>query len=233
MTNVTLAKSNALVVGCSLSDYCGFGKTRNNQHSDLVGKHDDPRCWYNVVSSLTDLSIINHSCGGHSNREILFQTSKEILRNRYSWVIVQTTGLNRQWFWRSDHKHKPCMFVGGRVYNTLTVEETNAITEVGLNFSNLNKEIERDLTSLIMLQQYCKQVQSKMLIVNGMGFISKAKNMLPEMFELLDSTQVLNMNSPWTSQRIDYADDDMHPGEQSNKAYALQIIDYIQSKTKE
>lgn len=233
MTTVNLAKSNALIVGCSLSDYCGFGITKSNTPSDLVGNHSDPRSWYNIVSAQTGINIVNHSWGGISNREIIFRAGKETLHRCYDWVVVQTTSLQRQWFWRNDAPNRPCIFSGGRVYNADSTAEINAVTEVGLNLFNVYKEVERDLVSLIMLQKHCNQSGSNMLIVNGMGFLSSAKKMFPDMFALLDTSVLLNPLESWIDSQVDNADDNSHPGEQSNRIYATQIIDYLKSKTKE
>ena len=216
---VTPAQSN-LLVGCSFSDYCGFG--------EIIGNHQDPRCWYNVVSAETGTTFTNLSYGGLSNREILHRASQAVLTAQYNVVIIQTTSVKRQWFWRND-SDEFCIFNGGRVSNTKTNLETNSLMEVGINFFNTQREVERDLVSLIMLQNYCKQQKSKLVLINAMGFLTMAEHAFPELFNQIDQTQFLHNSSTWKSQAIDFADDNLHPGEKSNKLYAEQVINHLKN----
>ena len=214
---MSASSKSILLVGCSFSDYCGFG--------EIVGNHDDPRCWYNIVSTKTNVSITNISYGGFSNQEILYRATQEVLSTHYNLVIIQTTSTQRRWFWRNNSTDF-CIFNGGRVSNTKTNLETNSIMEVGINFFNTKKEVEQDLLKLILLQNHCKQHDSKMILINGMGFLEQSQG-FTMLFNQLDKTQFLsNDNSSWMSQMVDFADDNMHPGEKTNKLYAEQVISH-------
>jgi hypothetical protein len=92
--------------------------------------------------------------------------------------------------------------------------------------SSTKKEVEQDLLKLILLQYYCNQHASKMILINGMGFLQKSQG-FSSLFNQLDKTQFLSDdNSPWISQMLDFADDNMHPGEKTNKLYAEQVINH-------
>jgi hypothetical protein len=207
-----------LLSGCSFSDYCGWGE---------VGCHSDPRCWYNIVAAKHQLDLTNIGYGGQSNREIIHKAGLELISNpaKYHTVIIQLTSTHRHWFFRNDDRSEFCIVNGGNVSNTKTLEEKNALSLIQLEFSNRSVEIEKDLVSLLMLQSYCQQHNIKLILINAMDAGRAIAD--AELGELLDLSYSIGFDTSLIEQQIDYADDDIHPGENSNRIYAELVSDVI------
>lgn len=207
-----------LLSGCSFSDYCGWG---------VVGCHSDPRCWYNIVADKHQLDLTNIAYGGQSNREIIHKAGLEIISNsvKYQIVIIQLSSSQRNWFFRKNDRSEFCIVNGGNVSNARTLEEENALFLIQLEFNNRSVEIEKDLVSLLMLQSYCQQHNIKLVLVNGMD---AGQAMIDaELGKLLDLSCSVGFETPLIKHQIDYADDNMHPGKNSNLIYANLVSDII------
>jgi hypothetical protein len=210
--------SKVLLSGCSFSDYCGWGK---------IGCHADPRCWYNIVADKHQFDLTNIAYGGQSNREIIHKAGLEIISNpaKYHMVIIQLTSTRRHWFFRNDDRSEFCIVNGGNVSNARTLEEENALSLIQLEFNNRSVEIEKDLISLLMLQSYCQQHNIKLILVNAMD--AGGSMVDTELGALLDLSYSVGFDRSLLEQQIDYADDNMHPGEKSNRIYAKLVSDVI------
>ena len=209
---------NVLLSGCSFSDYCGWGS---------VGDHADPRCWYNIVADKHQFDLTNIGYGGQSNREIIHKAGLEVVLNptKYQVVIIQLTSTQRHWFFRKNDRFDFCIVNGGNVSNAKTLEESNALLLIQLEFNNVDVEIEKDLISLLMLQSYCQKHNIKLLLINGMN--AGQAMIASELGKQLDIVHSVGFGTPLIQQRIDYADDNMHPGENSNRIYAELVSDAI------
>jgi hypothetical protein len=212
---------NVLLNGCSFSDYCGWG---------LVGDHSDPRCWYNIVADKHQFDLTNIGYGGQSNREIIHKAGLEVVLNptKYQIVIIQLTSTQRHWFFRRDDPSEFCIVNGGSVSNAKTLEEKNALFLMQLEFNNRSVEIEKDLISLLMLQSYCQQHNIKLVLVNAMD--AGTAMVSTELGRLLDTSYSVGFDVSLHQQQIDYADDNMHPGEKSNRLYA-ELVSNVIAKT--
>lgn len=210
--------SKVLLSGCSFSDYCGWGE---------IGCHSDPRCWYNIVADKHQFDLTNIAYGGQSNREIIHKAGLEIISNpvKYHTVIIQLTSTQRHWFFRNDDRSEFCIVNGGNVSNARTLEEENALTLIQLEFNNRSVEIEKDLVSLLMLQSYCQQHNIKPILVNAMD--AGGSMVDTELGALLDLSYSVGFDRSFLEQQIDYADDNLHPGEKSNRIYAKLVSDVI------
>jgi len=209
---------NVLLSGCSFSDYCGWG---------VVGDHSDPRCWYNIVADKHQFDLTNIGYGGQSNREIIHKAGLEVVLNptKYQAVIIQLTNTQRLWFFRKDNRSEFCIVNGGSVSNAKTLEEKNALSLIQLEFNNRSVEIEKDLISLLMLQSYCQQHNIKLVLVNAMD--AGIAMVSTKLGRLLNISYSVGFDKSLHQQQIDYADDDMHPGEKSNRIYAELVSDTI------
>jgi len=207
-----------LLSGCSFSDYCGWGK---------VGCHSDPRCWYNIVAAKHQLDLTNIAYGGQSNREIIHKASQEIISTpaKYQVVIIQLSSTQRHWFFRSDDRSEFCILNGVNVSNTKTSEERKALSVIQLEFNNICVEVEKDLVSLLMLQSYCQQHDIKLVMVDAMGAGRQMVN--AELGSRLDLSYSIAFDKSLMARQIDYADDNQHPGEESNLIYANLVSDVI------
>lgn len=214
-----MTKHSVLLSGCSLSDYCGWGS---------VGTKTDPRCWYNILAKRHDLDITNISFGGRSNREIIHLASEEVLSNprKYRSVILQLTSASRHWFFRETDPTQFCIINGGNISNTKTLEETQALRIIQLEFSPIIIEIKRDLVSLLMLQSYLHTHSINLILIDTMyaGRQMIGTNKLGSQIDLTYSSGFLKS---WIKLQTDYADDNMHPGEQTNAVYADLIGEII------
>lgn len=209
-----------LVVGCSLSDYCGFGK--------IIGNHNDARCWYNILADRLKAKITNLSYGGLSNKEILHRANHALIQHTTDIIILQTTSIKRQWFWR-DNSEKFCIFAGGHAINTENSHEQAAILEIGTNLFDSKKEVERDIVSLLLLQNLCEQKGTQLVIVDGMGFIRTSSFWFNIEYGMLNQQALLKTNAPWHTMAIDKAEDGMHPGHLSQIMYADQLSSHLRS----
>lgn len=232
-----------LLSGCSLSDYCGWNR---------IGDHSDPRCWYNIVAKKHNLQLNNVSYGGRSNQEILKTVSQEVLLDNYRLVIVQLTVTDRYWFYRTSNALEYCISNGPGVFNTKTDQELQALKIMKLEFSNTLVEIEKDLTNLVLFQRYLKHIGTELILIDAMGTLfdmkllrgSQGRYMTPELKQhagadryldrlsrlsrQLDLSNTIGIGNSWIAQMLDQADDDIHPGEQSNQLYASQVCELIE-----
>jgi hypothetical protein len=218
-----------LLSGCSFSDSSGWGDT---------GNHADPRCWYNILDKNYQLNIKNVAYGGHSNREIIHLAKQELLLDSYNLVIVQLTSTNRVWYWRESDPLLSAKINGGKVWNAETELEKQSLLTMALEFNNHINEVERDLTDLILLQQYLNK--TPLLLVNFANFgkvvldmikncptdndellpINIFKSRLAALASKLDLTYAIGFNTPFYNLMSDVADDNSHPGVDSNKQFA-------------
>ena len=217
-----------LLSGCSFSDSSGWGD---------VGNHTDPRCWYNILDKKYQLNINNVAYGGHSNKEIIHLAKQEILLDSYDLVIIQLTSTNRVWYWRESNPLASAKINGGKVWNAETALEEQSLLTMALEFSNYINEVERDLTDLILLQQYLNK--TPMILVNFANFgkvvlnmikncptnnellpINIYKSRLATLASKLDLTYATGFTTPFSNISSDFADDNSHPGVNSNKQFA-------------
>jgi hypothetical protein len=218
-----------LLSGCSFSDSSGWGD---------AGNHADPRCWYNILDKKYQLNIHNVAYGGHSNREIIHLAKQELLLDSYDLVIVQLTSTNRVWYWRESNPLLAAKINGGKVWNAETELEKQSLLTMALEFSNCINEVERDLTDLILLQQYLNK--TPMILVNFENFgklvldmikncptnndellpTNIYKNRLATLASKLDLTYATGFTTSFCSIMSDVADDNSHPGINSNKQFA-------------
>ena len=242
---------NTLLCGCSLSDYCGW---------NVVGDHSDARAWYNITAKTIGLNLTNISYGGHSNREILHKINKTLLIQRFDLVIIQLSSTNRHWFFREENFLDYCIINGGSVSGAQDRQEQTALETMQLKFSNRLMEVEKDMVSLIMLQNYLETQRTPLVLIDGMGtlkYIDRLRQSPDRVFAKLEPecqsdfgaaeyfTQLsslakqLNLNNAigldksFIEQQIDVADDRMHPGELSNQLYADLVCDTIVNITKD
>lgn len=237
-----------LLGGCSLSDWCGFGApvARNNLPPiGVIGNHQDPRCWYNILKERFNLDLTNVSYGGFSNEEILAAVLKKItLVDNYELVIIQTTNTQRKWFYRSDNPFDFCLAHGA---NTQNETERSMFDYFRVHFNNELVEIERTLTILILIQNYLQQKNIPLILVNGANFGQCLKhlrtnsteycrrqissdiwhskgmtysNELQELANRVYIDQFVGLDQSFVDLQVDRADDNIHPGSQSNLLYA-------------
>jgi hypothetical protein len=216
-----------LLSGCSFSDYCGWG---------VIGSKSDSRCWYNILAKEHDLDITNISYGGRSNREIIHLASKEVLSNptTYNTVILQLTNASRHWFFREKNPKEFCIINGDHISNTKTMAEKQALKLVQVEFSPISVELKKDLISLLMLQFYLHAHHIKLIIIDAMSTGSQllANDQLGSQIDLTYSS---GFDKSWIGYQIDYADDNQHPGKETNRVYADligKIIDKIKNEGK-
>jgi len=226
-----------LLSGCSFSDSSGWGD---------AGYHADPRCWYNILDKNYQLNINNVAYGGHSNREIIHLAKQELLLDSYDLVIVQLTSTNRVWYWRESDPLLSAKTNGGKVWNAETELEKQSLLTMALEFSNAINEVERDLTDLILLQQYLNK--TPMILVNFLNFgkvvldmiknrptnnddaslpINIYKSRLATLASKLDLTYATGFTTPFCNIVSDVADDNSHPGVDSNKQFAHLVSNVI------
>jgi len=211
---------SSLLVGCSLSDYCGF----NNP----IGFHKDPRCWYNIVfKKYSNIQLTNLSYGGSSNLEILHRANNALLKSHYDIVLIQLSSVKRKWFWRDDNPDHFTIFNGGKVHNEQTLEDKKSIQHVCMFYFNTEREVERDLVNLLVLQKQCIITGKKLIIIDGFDFLGITRRMFPELFNQLEKNNLIGYPNYWRSLQKDVADDLLHPGVESNKLYAEQIINHL------
>lgn len=207
-----MTNNSVLLSGCSFSDYCGWG---------LVGAKNNEKCWYNVLAKEHDLDITNISYGGRSNREIIHQASQEVLLNpeKYNTVMLQLTSASRHWFYRERNSKEFCIINGENISNAKTTEEQQALKIMQLEFSPISIEIEKDLISLLMLQFYLHARSIKLILIDAMhaGKRMVINNPLGAQIKLTYSS---GFKKSWIELQIDNADDNMHPGEKTNRLYA-------------
>jgi hypothetical protein len=246
-----------LLSGCSLSDWCGFGQPverENNTPLALIGNHADPRCWYNIVKNDFDLDLTNVSYGGFSNEEILSQVLKKLaLVDDYKLVIIQLTSTQRKWFYRANN---PFDFVLAHGTNSQNITEKNLFEYFKVYFNNELIEIERTMTLLLLIQRYLNEKRIPLIVVNGMNFgdcLKKIKNnakifcqsnIVSDIWHLkgvdyaLELGEIANkinldnfvcLNQSFVALQNDYADDQLHPGKQSNLLYAKIVGEKILS----
>jgi hypothetical protein len=249
-----------LLSGCSISDWCGFGQPLerdNNTPIALIGNHADPRCWYNIIKNNFDLDLTNVSYGGFSNEEILSQVLKNLaLVDDYELVIIQLTSTQRKWFYRSDN---PFDFVLARGDNNQDATEKKLLEYFSVYFNNELVEIERTMTLLLLIQRYLNEKSIPLIVANGMNFgdyLKRIKNnakffcqprIVSDIWQLkgvayaYELQQIANkinldnfvcLDQSFIQLQNDYADDQSHPGEQSNLLYASIIGEKILSISK-
>ena len=107
---------------------------------------------------------------------------------------------------------------------------------MALEFSNYINEVERDLTDLILLQQYLNK--TPLILVNFANFSKVVLDMkynclianetLPIIYKKklkilaskLDLTYAVGFTTPLLLLQTDFADDNSHPGVRSNMVFA-------------
>jgi len=249
-----------LLSGCSLSDWCGFGQSverENNVPLALIGNHADPRCWYNIVKDDFDLDLINVSYGGFSNEEILSQVLKQLaLVDDYGLVIIQLTSTQRKWFYRANN---PFDFAMSHGKNSQNITEKKLFEYIKVYFNNELIEIERTMTLLLLIQRYLNEKRIPLIVINGMNFgdclkqikisaksfcqsnivsdiwQSKGVDYALELGEIANKINLDNfvcLDQSFYTLQHDYADDQSHPGEQSNLLYARIVGEKILSISK-
>jgi hypothetical protein len=238
-----------LLSGCSLSDWCGFGQEvqRNNNLPPMavIGNHQDPRCWYNILAQRLNLDLTNVSYGGFSNEEILSQAQKELCLNHdYQLVIIQLTGTQRRWFYRADNPFAFCMAHGA---NSQNAQEKNMLEYFRVYFNNELIEIERTLIALVLMQDFLAARGVPLVVINGINFgeyllalrddaegfcykripqnlwTNKGIPYAREMGVLANQIRIDNfvaLDQSLCDREVDKADDQSHPGQLSNLIYA-------------
>lgn len=239
--------TKTLLSGCSLSDWCGFGPpVLRGDLSPLamIGNHDNPECWYNIVKKRFDLGLTNVSYGGFSNEEILNKVCKELAINSYELVIIQLTSTQRKWFYRADNPFEFCLAQGANARNKTEQEMVNYFR---VYFNNALIEIENTLATLVLIQNYLLEKHIPLILINGMNFVDslnqlldrserycqesmpnnvwghKEKSYAKELHRLascVDLNCFANLHRSLIQLQIDLADDNQHPGVQSNLLYA-------------
>jgi len=245
-----------LLAGCSLSDWCGFGApvARDNlPPMPMIGNHDDPRCWYNIVKNNLDLDLINVSYGGYSNEEIMRQAIKHVVLDRFDLVLIQFTSTQRKWFFRADD---PFDFVLAHGTNSQNIKEKEMSDFFRVYFNNELVETEKILSSFILVQQYLKEKGIPLIAINGSNFgkqiISLRQdaekfcrtmispqawannglqyaNELERLAKLIDIENFLALDKSLGELQVDVAEDNMHPGQQSNLLYASLVENKIRN----
>jgi hypothetical protein len=244
---------NTLLCGCSFSDYCGW---------NVVGDHSDARTWYNIAAGTVGLNLTNISYGGHSNREILHKINKTLLLSpkHFDLVLIQFSSTNRHWFFREENFLDYCIINGGSISNTRDRQEQTALETIQLKFNNRLIEIEKDMVSLIMLQNYLETQRIPLVLIDGMGtlnYINRLRQAPDRIFAKLEPVcqndfgateyfaklsslakqinlnNVVGLDKSLRAQQIDFADDHMHPGELSNQLYAELVCKTIVNITKD
>jgi hypothetical protein len=126
-------------------------------------------------------------------------------------------------------------------------------------FNNELIEIERTMTLLLLIQRYLNEKRVPLIVVNGMNFgdcLKKIKNnaknfcqsnIVSDIWQLkgvdyaLDLREIANkinldnfvcLDHSFLKLQHDYADDQLHPGEQSNLLYAKIVGEKILSISK-
>jgi hypothetical protein len=142
------------------------------------------------------------------------------------------------WYWRESNPLLSAKINGGKVWNAETELEKQSLLTMALEFSNYINEVERDLTDLILLQQYLNK--TPLVLVNFSNFgrvvldmikncpanddellpINVYKSRLAVLASKLDLTYATGFTTPFNSLRSDFADDNSHPGANSNKQFA-------------
>jgi hypothetical protein len=247
-----------LLSGCSISDWCGFGQKVSRrgfpgaEPIGIIGNHDDPRCWYNLTKNACDLTLTNVSYGGYSNEEIIAAARRQLVLENYELVILQITGTGRKWFYRTNNAFDFCLSHG---INAQSKEEQKIFQYLRVHFSNDLVEFDRTLSSILLIQQYLKEKNIQLILINGIDFGIMLKNVLkddskfwskyiPEdlweikgrafvdnlmhMAKQLDCSNLVALDRSLLQLQIDRADDNLHPGEQSNKLYAQLVTAKIQ-----
>ena len=210
-----------LLVGCSFSEYCGW---------DDNDVYSDPRCWYNIVAKTHQLNLTNISRAGYSNKEILHNTAKQLLtsNNQYQLIIIQLTSTSRQWFFRDENESLSSRIVGNRISDFRNRDEETALKTIQLAYSNISAEVERDLTSLLLIQDYTSTRTIPLMLINGMNFYQSSLNFKINLAHKLNLDRSLGfINDSLHKLQIDCADDNMHPGEKSNQLYAQLVGELI------
>lgn len=243
-----------LLAGCSLSDWCGFGASVSRlglPPLPIIGNHEDPRCWYNIVKKNCNLDLTNVSYGGYSNEEILNQICKKLALDNYELVLIQLTNTQRKWFYRAENPFVFCLAHGQNSQNKM---EKTMLDFFRVNFNNELVEIEKTLSVLILIQEYLKSKNIPLVIINGFGFgeiVLDIKNNpvgfcqaqmseeawnnkgliysqeLEALANKLDISRWVALENNFVNIGVDFADDGNHPGYQSNLLYAQLITEKI------
>ena len=222
-----------LLSGCSLSDYSGWG---------APGNHLDVRCWYNIVSRENQIDLTNVSFGGKSNREILHSALESMFcyKDKFDLIIIQLTATSRNWFFDSDDWHNFSIINGNSITNYHNDDVYLALKLFKVRFANRLREVERDLTSLVSLHKIAKACGTKLLLLNFLDFAQACQtytdDLIPDnicgdltdsivckiekLFKSLDWSYKIGFEKSLITEQIDFANDNSHPGEKSNRIYA-------------
>lgn len=237
-----------------MSDSCGFGpllprKGLSPMH--MIGYHNDPRCWYNVVKQQLDLDLTNVSYSGYSNEEILDKISNKLVLDDYELILIQLTSTQRKWFYRAED---PFDFLSNGD-NVKDQKEKSMYDYFRVYFNNELVEIEHTLNTVILIQKYLDKLGIPLLLINGFGFgeiVTKLRTdpfdfcqsrmnkkawsskgqkysgILHELALMINKDNFVAIDRNFVSLGIDRADDGMHPGEQSNLLYSNLVSEKIQ-----
>lgn len=218
----------------------------------MIGNHEDPRCWYNLVKHECQLDLVNVSYGGFSNEEILDAASQQLALEKFDLVILQLTSTQRRWFYRSADVFSFVLAHGANVDND---NERRILEYVRVNLNNELKEIEKTLSRYLIIQQFLQCQDTPLITINGLVFgdliqdlkqdaeefcrpyidphlwIKRGRAYAQELARLahsIDTRNFLGQDRSWAQQQIDFADDGIHPGVLSNQLYARSVADKIQ-----
>ena len=222
-----------LLSGCSLSDFSGWAEPGNKL---------DARCWYNIVAKKNQFDLTNVSFGGKSNREILHSAAEAMFccEGKFNLIIIQLTATSRNWFFNSDDWHNYSITNGHSITNYFNNDEYHALKLFRVRFANRLREVERDLTSLVSLHKIAEACGTRLLLLNFVDFAQACQtytddyvpdnicgdftdtvvSKIEKLFKSLDWSYKLGFEKSLITEQIDFADDNNHPGEKSNKMYA-------------
>lgn len=204
--------------GCSITEGDGF-----------VGKKDNCQIYPNLLSS----DIINDSEGGSSNLKIFTKGSTAIIDNLASVYIIQWSALHRHW-----------------VYPT--PDSGIYLADTKNKHAEWYQKQNHDYGNILQLIQFCRILEDlannhnvKLIFVNGLVnwsndiewmniLVSDASSdHIQFVKNLQNNMELLNWDlwiNPWNNiyqNKLDLADDNLHPGPITHKHIANTIRDKL------
>lgn len=217
----------------------------------MIGNHEDPRCWYNLVKQECKLDLVNVSYGGFSNEEILDAATQRLALEKFDLVILQLTSTHRRWFYRNLDAFSFVLAHGANAQNDT---ERKLLEYIRVNLNNELREIEKTMSRYLIIQQLLQCQGTPLITINGLVFGDLIQDLkqdaeefcrphidpstwydrgrayaqeLSRMAHSIDTSNFIGLDQSWAQQKIDQADDGIHPGALSNQLYARSVADKI------
>ena len=222
--------------GCSFSMGAGFDQ-----------EIDDHRIYPNIVGSELGYQVINEAEGGSSNLKIFIRAAKALIENVADIYVLQWSALHRHWLYPTPDSG---LYLGGSWENTPNSDFIKRFQQLNHDYGNIMQLIDFCRIIYSMSQMLDRQV----IFVNGLlpwtqdllctdlptsSYVEELlKDLAPEdrqefKSRITNNLELLEWQSwanPWNSMwdmKIDDAPLDDHPGPETHKLIARNVVDAI------